>query len=373
MEKIKKAPSGQANTPNTANVPKANNQVFAAVSNFCSFLVGPGIIAAILVSFVVWQFGPNSRYHFDNMLEEIVTAKYNPHIPDGWAYITRDQDAELKEKLRKNIGSERDFFLLRGESGSGKTTMTQHLLKEDFEDGVIFVNINAESLEDVPKNKIRGVVQDAVLDKFPGCKNHPCLESFSFSGFIEHANDVRQTWLKSKGKKPRTLILYITLDTEDTVLKYKNMDDIAAAIGGMASHLSSISNKCKTILEFSETRISDTIRDLRGDLKSFKVKAMTEKEFLDIGKQLINVTDPEGLIEPYLKYYHDWLGGHTKALAQFAEEAQIDSMYRFLLPFCTMIMNHYLIAVESATADTKDEVLKGLKEGILLGWLVCQL
>ena len=114
------------------------------------------------------------------------------------------------------------------------------------------------------------------------------------------------------------------------------MHDIAVAVGGLGSDLSSKDNCCKTILEFSKTGISDTILKLRGDFNSFEVNAMTETEFQEIGTQLLNVTDTQDLIEPYLKYYHDWLGGHTKALTQFKEYEQISkSMYRFCyLFFC---------------------------------------
>ena len=43
------------------------------------------------------------------------------------------------------------------------------------------------------------------------------------------------------------------------------MQAIAVAVSGMASSLSSQARKCKTILEFSKTGISDHVLELRGD------------------------------------------------------------------------------------------------------------
>ena len=203
---------------------------------------------------------PETEVCFDGKLREIVTAPYNPKIPNGRDYVLRQQDAELMKDLHANIASETNFFLLMGESGSGKTTMMQHLLKENFTEGVIFVAVNADKLVDVPKNKVRGVVEAAVLDQFGECKN------------------------------PR---------------RYPEL------------------------------------RGVRTDFARLEVNAMTETEFLAIGKQLLAVKDPQNLTEPYLKYYHDWLGGQAKTLMGFVgDKAGSASVHRFVAFLYNMIINH---------------------------------
>ena len=292
-------------------------------------------------------------YYLDKMLRDVVTTKYDPEMPEGMTYIKRAQDDDLKEKLYKNFyGSRaRGFFMLMGESGSGKTTMMQNLLLKEYEDGVIFVKINAVNLVNVPIQDITGVFEETVLRKFADCKNHP-RRKLDFDDFIGHANGVWlksqkrwQTWLSNMWykKKEHPLIIYITLDTKDTKLEHETMQAIAVAVGGMASKLSSQANKCRTILEFSKTGISDHVQQVRGDYDDFEVNAMTETEFQEIGKQVLNVEDPENLVEPYLKYYHDWLGGHTKGLVQLdtgKEPAGPKSMHRFVAFLYNMIFNH---------------------------------
>ena len=292
----------------------------------------------------VTNYGPDTLYdlknkmeeshaHLDEMLKKIVTAPYKPEVPNGREYVPRQQDGALEKDLQENIASETDFFLLMGESGSGKTTMMQHLLKKNYKEGVIFVAVHADKLVDVPKNKVRDVVEAAVLEQFEECKDHPRHKP-SFTGFIKHANEVRKR--AKKGKKAHPLIIYITLDTKEaTELSYETMGNIAVAVGGMASDLSSKQNCCKTILEFSKTGISDTLKKIRTDFDRFEVGAMTEEELLAIGEQLVLKgplylamteaerkaflvkKDPQNLIGPYLKHYHDWLGGQTKTLAGF--------------------------------------------------------
>ena len=286
------------------------------------------------------------------MLTKIVTAKYEPEVPNGREYVPRRQDNDLKEKLAENIASETHFFMLIGESGSGKTTMMQHLLKNNYKEGVIFVAVNAGKLVGVDTKALGAVVEEAVLDQFGECKNHPRRQP-GFINFIKHANEVRK---KAKGEKAHPLIIYITLDTKDDSLSYKTMRNIAVAVGGMASDLSSKLNVCKTIVEFSKTGISDALRGERSDFGRLEVGAMTEDEFLKIGKQMLlvkgfqnpemseaeiqAVKDPQKLAEPYLMHYHDWLGGHTKNLVSFIERNEVKSKSMHSLCCLTIIINH---------------------------------
>ena len=302
---------------------------------FAKILVGAaatGSVGAVAYWYDRW-YGLQSEYHLDKMLKKIVTASYEPEVPNGRDYVPRQQDDALEKDLQENIASDTDFFLLMGESGSGKTTMMQHLLKKKYDEGVIFVMVNADELAKVPSYKVRAVVEAAVLKQFGECKDHPRHHP-GFTGFIQHANEVRKR--AKKGKKAHPLIIYITLDTKEaTKLSYETMGDIAVAVGGMASDLSSKQNCCKTILEFSKTGISDTLKRIRTDFDRFEVGAMTEEELLAIGEQLVlkgplylamteaerkaflAKKDPQNLIGPYLKHYHDWLGGQTKTLAGF--------------------------------------------------------
>ena len=286
------------------------------------------------------EFEKQTQAYLDNMLEDIVTAPYEPEVPIGREYVPRQQDGKLEKDLGDNIAKNTYFFMLTGESGSGKTTMMQHLLKKNYKEGVIFVAVNADKLSKVPSNMMRDVVEAAVLDKFSEkCYKHREAHS-DFTDFIKHANEVRK---RAKKEKAHPLIIYITLDTKNAKLSYDTMHDIAVAVGGMASDLSSKQNCCKTILEFSKTGISDNLRQIRGDFDRLEVGAMTEDEFLRIGKQVLAAKDPENLIEPYLKHYHDWLGGQTKTLTQLGGQlggVGIDSMHHFVAFLYNMIINH---------------------------------
>ena len=297
-----------------------------------------GLVAGLMGAVHYWydgKFGLESEYHLDNMLKKIVTAPYEPEVPIGREYFPRQQDGKLEKDLGDNIAKNTYFFMLTGESGSGKTTMMQHLLKKNYKEGVIFVAVNADKLSKVPSNKMRDLVEEAVLKKFKECKDHPRHHP-DFTDFIKHANEVRK---RAKKEKAHPLIIYITLDTKNAKLSYEVMHDIAVAVGGMASDLSSKQNCCKTILEFSKTGISDNLRQIRGDFDRLEVRAMTEDEFLRIGKQVLAVKDPENLIEPYLKHYHDWLGGQTKTLTQLGDESGsvgIKSMHNL----CCLFVQH---------------------------------
>ena len=306
------------------------------------------IVGLAGASWLAYDSYIKTPYYLDKMLRDVVTAKYDPELPEGMTYIEREQDDKLKADLHENIYHGNGFFMVMGESGSGKTTMMHNLLKKEYEDGVIFVKINAVNLVNVPKNKLTSVFEEFVLEQFRGCKNHPRREP-SFDNFIGHANDVRlknqKKWLRNMWYKTKEhpLIIYITLDTKDTKLEHETMQAIAVAVGGMASKLSSQANKCKTILEFSKTGISDHVLELRGDYDDFAVKAMTETEFQEIGKQVLKVKDPQNLVPLYLEHYHNWLGGHTKGLLQLEKgekSARSRSMHRFVAFLYYMIFNH---------------------------------
>ena len=154
---------------------------------------------------------------------------------------------------------------------------------------------------------------------------------------MKHANDVRE---KAKGKDAHPLIIYINLESKKD-LDYDTMMDFADSLGSQATMLSSKTHSCETIVELSHTAMSDDIKKMRpSDQTPFEVNAMTEDEFLKIGKQVLKVSkDEQKLVDEYLKYYHDWLGGHTKTLTDLATEAQPASMHT-LCCLCTILMNH---------------------------------
>ena len=297
------------------------------------------------------NYGPGTQYELDEMLKTIVTAPYNPIIfgkeagtkddAEGRTYIPRHQDEDLRKELRKNINGERDgFFMLVGESGSGRTTLMQTLLQKEYKEGVLEVSLSAEDMikrrED--KKSFSRQLEEEVFAKFgEKCYKHRKIAGRSLIDFVKHANDVRE---KAKGKDAHPLIIYINLESKKD-LDYDTMMEFSNALGSESTLLSSKTHSCKTIVELSHTAMSDYIKRLRpSDQTPFEVNAMTEDEFLKIGKQVLKVSkDEQKLVDEYLKYYHDWLGGHTKTLTDLATEAQPASMHT-LCCLCTMLMNH---------------------------------
>ena len=167
------------NASSTSNVAETVNMFgFAAnrVTAFVGFIVSAGGAYAVYT---------RSQHHLDRTLRTIVMEEYVPEVAPT-EYITRIQEKELKEKLEKNIAGKGKFFMLMGESGSGKTTMMQHILT-DYEKGVIFVKINTTDLLKAGNGETGEVLKAAVLDKFKGCANHPRRHP-SFTDFIRHAN-----------------------------------------------------------------------------------------------------------------------------------------------------------------------------------------
>ena len=142
------------------------------------------IVGLAGASWLAYDSYIKTPYYLDNRLRDVVTAKYDPELTEGMSYIKREQDDKLKADLHENIYHGNGFFMLTGENGSGKTTMMHNLLKKEYEDGVIFVKINAVNLVDVPKNQLTSVFEESVLEQFRGCKNHPRREP-SFDNFID--------------------------------------------------------------------------------------------------------------------------------------------------------------------------------------------
>ena len=324
------------NASSTSNVAKTGAKIVNnAASNVAGFV---GFIVSVGAAYAVYTQTP---LHLDWTLWTIVMEEYVPEVAPA-EYISRVQEKDLRERLEKNIAGKGKFFMLMGESGSGKTTMMQHILT-DYEKGVIFVKINTNELLKAGQADPGEVLKAVVLEKFKGCANHPRRHP-SFTDFIRHANKVRLKEVKKPGgkEKDHPLILYITLDSKDDKLSYQKMTDIAKSFSVLAGDLSS-ENCCRTILEFSKTAISDKIIDIRGGWDSFQVDAMTEDEFKKIGKQVLDVKDdPQTLVEELLTYYHDWLGGHTKALSVLASltatEQSMHSCFCYL--FCTIVIHH---------------------------------
>ena len=309
-------------------------------------------MSSLLLGVYHYYYGPNktehSQAHLDKMLETVVAAPYNPEMPKGMKYFKRQQHDELKDDLHEHIHNGNGFFVLMGESGSGKTTMMQNLLTNEYKEGVLFVTIDSGVLQKAHEDGgvgVRDMIEASVLDEFKEkCYKHPEAES-SFTKFIKHANQVRMKAKeaeKAKGKDVHPLIIYITLDSKKRKLSYEAMVAIAESVGGMASNLSTQHKCCKTILEFSKTGISDTLREVRThEFDRFEVAAMTETEFQAIGKQLIPVKDPENLVEPYLQYCHDWMGGHTKTLMALVHEEAVKKQSMHSL--CCLFVHHLII------------------------------
>ena len=297
-----------------------------------------GIIA------VVWGLHDEykkSEWGLYYALRKIVTAKY---IPDNSAtpmkdYVTRHQETKLAQDLHKYLNNARGgFFMLVGESGSGRTTLMQTLLQKEYKEGVLELSLSAE---DMIKRNAEGKpfvdqLDESVRNLFHNCADHPKRRK-NITDFVGHADKIRR---ETKGKDAHPLIIYITLESKEA-LEYDTMMEFSGAFGSLGTLLSSKTHSCKTIVELSHTAMSDDIKKMRiSDQADFEVNAMTEDEFLKIGKQVLKVSkDEQNLVDEYLKYYHDWLGGHTRTLTDLATEAQPASMHT-LCCLCTMLMNH---------------------------------
>ena len=312
-----------------ANAPAANDIVgfLKSIPIFASGCVTVSVAGAQFIRLLIIDYmegkqkqrGSGTQNEFDNMLKKIVMAKYTPEVVPT-EYIDRAQDEALRERLQNYITDQGKFFMLMGESGSGKTTMMQNLLKNEYGEGVIFVKVNSTKLLNKDPGEQGEVLEEAVRRKFIGCAKHPRGLDYDFLDFIGHANQVRLEAVKKVKKagrkgKDHPLILYITLDSKDDKLPYETMAGIAKSFGVLAGDLSD-QDCCRTILEFSKTAISDKVGDIRPRCEHFQVDAMTEGEFSKIGKQVLGVKeDPHNVASEYLEYYHNWLGGHTKALS----------------------------------------------------------
>ena len=307
------------------------------VGGFVGFIVSAGAAYGVYTQ---------TQHHLDWSLKKIVMKEYMPDVVPT-EYIDRAQDETLRERLQDYITDQGKFFMLMGESGSGKTTMMQNLLKKEYGEGVIFVKVDSTELLNKNPGEQGGVLKETVLKQFEECENHP-RRKHDFLNFIGHANKVRSEAVKKVGwwsffyqgkekekEKDHPLILYITLDSKDDKLPYETMVGIAKSFGVLAAHLSA-QDCCRTILEFSKTAISNTIGDLRPNCEHFQVSAMTEDEFPKIGKQVLGVKeDPHNVASEYLEYYHNWLGGHTKALSMSeGKGVKSQSMHSCLCYLC---------------------------------------
>ena len=312
---------------------------------FCALGIGLGSVQVGSIFYThgkeLWDeykirnYGPETQYHFDKMLKDIVTENYNPDTPKD--YVLRQQDDDLKSTLEKYLNNPRGgFFMLVGESGSGKTTLMQNLLHNEYKEGVLELSLSAETM--IKRSATHGKsfidqLEEGVWEMFMECATHPKRHR-NLLDFVKHAKNIRK---KARGEDAHPLIIYITLESKKD-LDYETMMDFAGAFSSVATLLSSKAKSCKTIVGFSKTAMSDDIRRLRpSDQTPFEVKAMTADEFLEIGKQVLKISnDKKDLADQYLKYYHDWLGGQTKTLAGLVEEgAGSGSMHRFCCLFCT--------------------------------------
>ena len=291
------------------------------------------------------EFEQQTQEYLDKMLKKIVTASYEP---EGPVYVDREQDTDLQEDLQEYVesGGASGFFMLIGDSGSGKTTMMRHRLREDYKEGVLEVTLTASNILKCLREKSDPVylqIEEEVLKKFgEKCWKHKDAHN-GFNDFIRHANKVRMEAKKAEQvENAHPLIIYINLEIKDD-LDYETLIEFADGFGAVATMLSSKTNSCKTIVEFSKSAISDHVMRLRySDQRSLEVNAMTEDEFLKIGPQFLGAEDLQDLKGPYLKHYHDWLGGHTKTLVSLAEEgAEKMSMYRFCC-HCAILIDHTL-------------------------------
>ena len=273
-----------------------------------------GVIPILYCMQIMCQAYTRSEYYVDTnidanmdaMILKVVTAPYNATTMPHRTYVPRNDDAQLKEALYKNIHTRTDrIFLLVGESGSGKTTQMQHLLNDQYKDDVLFFDLSGSKvIEAHYQGRMLSFLEDVVLEKFGDSWQH-LRRKFLFEEFIKHANQVRKQAL---GGQAHPLIIHLTLDSNAMDLDFEIMKQVAWTFGAMSGALVS-ERSCKIILEFSKTAISDEII-VRSDVTPFEVGAMTQDEFIAIGKQVLGIWDaPDGIVDEYLKHYHDWLGG----------------------------------------------------------------
>ena len=113
------------------------------------------------------EFEQQTQEYLDKMLKKIVTASYEP---EGPVYVDREQDTDLQEDLQEYVesGGASGFFMLIGDSGSGKTTMMRHRLKEDYKEGVLEVTLTASNILNRLREKSDPVylqIEEEVLKK----------------------------------------------------------------------------------------------------------------------------------------------------------------------------------------------------------------
>ena len=273
------------------------------------------------------HYGPDTQYGLDRTLKEVVTA---PYTPEG-QYIARKQDGDLQEALHSTFATEGLFFMLTGENGVGKTAAMQDLLRREYKDGVLRVVLVPDMLKGARGDGTKMTkVEAAVLKEFPRCRRHPKAHS-NFVEFMTHANEVRK---QAKGKDAHPLIIYF--DVRGYSLDHKETVDVAQGVSGVARDVTS--SGCKAIVEFSRTAVSDVLEDRRGEVRSFQMDAMTEDEFVKIGKKMLARKDLQ-IVDAYLRYYHDWLGGQTGWPFQYLVKNQDRCMYR-LCCLCGHLLIH---------------------------------
>ena len=266
-----------------------------------------------------------SQRYLDEMLTEVVTASYTPHD----TYIARKQDGDLQEALHSTFATEGKFFMLTGENGVGKTASMQDLLGREYKDGVLRIILHPYMLKHAREDGgIRKMLEADVLVNFNWSPTHPKAHS-DFVDFLTHANEVRK---QAKGKDAHPLIIYFEIDSGHAPLDHQAMVDIAEGVGEVARDISSVPNGCKAIVEFPKTAVSDVLEDLRGELRSFQVDALTEDEFMKIGRKILRWPDHvQTIADPYLHCYHDWIGGQTRTLAQMVIDHDFYCMHRNML------------------------------------------
>ena len=290
------------------------------------------------------RYGPYSQYAFDMVLKEVVTAPYTPQtrVP----CIARKQDGDLQEALHSTFATEGVFFMLTGKRDAGKTSAMQDLLRREYRDGVIRVFLPTDYLDWEKRRTdgdegIKRMVEEAVrnkLLKYNWCATHANAH-INFVDLMTHANEVRK---QAKGNDAHPLIIYLDMDSGHGTIDHETMVDIAKGVGSVARDISSVPNGCKVIVEFPRTAFSDVLEDLRGEVRSFQVDAMTEDEFMTIGGELLTgmLGDFQNITDPYLHYYHDWLGGQTVWVRAFLHRRWGYCMHR-LCCLCTHLHASY--------------------------------